>query len=51
MIPLGGDFSFINAYESFESTDRFIRYFNNRFGDEFQIMYSTPGRYLDAIIE
>lgn len=50
LLPLGGDFSMQDAYENYDSTGRFIKYFNKKFGEEFQLMYSTPSKYLDAII-
>ena len=50
MVPLGGDFTYQNAFENFDNTGRFIEYFNKKYGQEFQIEYSTPSKYLDAII-
>ena len=49
LIPMGGDFRYINAREFFVSMDRMIEYINARFTNV-TVLYSTPGYYIDALI-
>ena len=46
-MPVGADFSYSNAKMYFRNTDRIISYFNARVSN-IQLVYSTPGYYLDA---
>ncbi|CDW74355.1 glycosyl hydrolases family 38 protein [Stylonychia lemnae] len=47
MLPLGCDFAYSNAKLYFRNTDRLIKYFNAKV-QNIQLVYSTPGSYLDA---
>lgn len=35
LMVMGNDFTYMNAYENFDSTDRFIKYFNKLYGEEY----------------
>lgn len=48
MIPMGGDFRFMNAHLNFVSMDRMINYINTNYPNV-TVMYSTPGMYIDAL--
>lgn len=48
MIPMGGDFRFINAHLNFVSMDRMIDYINNNYPN-ITVLYSTPGMYIDSL--
>jgi hypothetical protein len=48
LIPMGGDFKFMNAHLNFVSLDRMIDYINSNY-DNITVMYSTPGMYLDYL--
>ena len=50
LIPMGCDFSYANAHLNFISMDHLIEYFNNH-TENITLLYSTPGMYLDALIE
>ena len=50
LIPMGCDFQFSNAHLNFVSLDRMIKYINERYPNV-TLMYSTPGNYLDKLIE
>jgi lysosomal alpha-mannosidase len=39
----------MNAFMNFENMDRMIAYFNTMHGDRFNMMYSTPSMYIDAM--
>ena len=45
---MGCDFAYANARMNFMSMDRLIDYFNAHV-DNYQLLYSTPGIYLDAV--
>ena len=36
---------------NFVSMDRMIKYINENFGDRVHLMYSTPGQYLNSLID
>jgi hypothetical protein len=48
LIPMGGDFRFMNAHLNFKSMDRMIDYINTNYPNV-TLMYSTPGMYVDAL--
>jgi len=48
-VSQGCDFTFGNANMNFMSLDRLINYFNNLNDTNAQLVWSTPGIYLDAI--
>ena len=48
LVPMGCDFTFMNARENFLSYDNLIDYFNKNY-DDVTLLYSTPGMFLDAI--
>ena len=50
MVPIGGDFNYGNAHQNYKSTDRLIRYMNQKFSNV-TLLYSTPGRYIDALYQ
>lgn len=50
LIPMGGDFFFKNAHKIFKNVDKLIETFNNRFTN-YQLVYSTPGKFMEAIKE
>lgn len=49
-IPMGGDFNFENAHNTFMSIDRLVQNFNKTYHG-IQVFYSTPGKYMKAVIE
>ena len=48
LVPMGGDFAFMNARQNFRSHDNLIEYFNSHY-DDVTLLYSTPGMYVDAL--
>lgn len=46
---MGGDFEYSDARWRFMSIDRLIEYFNAKY-DDMHMMYSTPSRYLEAMV-
>jgi lysosomal alpha-mannosidase len=48
LVPMGGDFSFMNSQMNFKSMDNLIEYFNSKVSNT-TLIYSTPSEYLDAI--
>ena len=48
MIPMGGDFQFINSHFNFVNIDRMINYINANYPNV-TLLYSTPGMYIDAL--
>lgn len=48
MVTMGCDFTYPNARMNFMSMDRLVDYFNSHYSD-YQVLYSTPGIYLDAV--
>jgi hypothetical protein len=49
MIPWGCDFTFANARLNFEDLDTIIKYINANNDQNVQLIYSTPGQYIDAL--
>lgn len=50
-IPMGCDFTYLNAHLNFRSMDNLIDYFNFQQAKNNIVMkYSTPGIYLDEVI-
>lgn len=45
LIPQGGDFQYTNAHMNFDSSDRLIESFNERFHNV-TLLYSTPSEYI-----
>jgi hypothetical protein len=45
----GDDFRYINAMQNFRSMDKIINYVNENYKDQFNLFYSTPSQYVDAI--
>eukprot|EP00347_Sterkiella_histriomuscorum_P016349 403353533 len=50
LVPTGCDFNYQNAHQNFRSIDKMIKYINDKFSNV-TLMYSTPGKFLDAIIQ
>ena len=50
LVTWGGDFFFKNGFKWYSNTDKLIKNFNLRYKDV-QLLYSTPGKWLDAIKE
>ena len=48
LIPMGGDFFYLQAHKIFKNTDRLIEYFNEEYKN-FKLIYSTPQQYLKAV--
>ena len=48
LIPIGGDFFFKAALKQYKNLDKLIERFNERYSDV-KLVYSTPGKFLDAI--
>jgi hypothetical protein len=47
-LTMGEDFYYANAKQNFNSLDKLIEYFNNKFSNV-TLMYSTPTIYLNAL--
>lgn len=47
---MGDDFNYMNAKYYFRSTDKLIKFFNNKYSNA-TLMYSTPSNYIDALKE
>jgi len=39
----------MNAFGSFTSIDKMIDYLNENYGDQYEVRYSTPSEYIDAL--
>ena len=50
LVPMGSDFTFADAHINFHYIDRLIEYFNKH-SSNITLLYSTPGIYLDALID
>ena len=48
LVPMGCDFTFMNARQNFLSQENLIKYFNARY-DDVTLLSSTPSMYLDAL--
>jgi lysosomal alpha-mannosidase len=46
---MGDDFRYMNAMQNFENMDAMISYMNENYGDKFNMFYSTPSIYVDAL--
>jgi len=44
----GDDFEFGNAFINYRNIDNVIKHFNEKY-DDFQLKYSTPSQYVDAV--
>ena len=49
LVPMGDDFRFKYEPKYFETSDRFIAFFNENNASNITLMYSTPSQYIDAI--
>ena len=49
--PYGDDFAYMNAFQDMTNIDRLIDYINENYSDEYEIRYSTPSEYIDAIAQ
>jgi hypothetical protein len=51
LVTMGDDFRFMDAHQYFLSSDRLIKYFNEKVGPSVNIklIYSTPSMYVDAL--
>jgi hypothetical protein len=45
----GDDFRYVNALDNFENMDKLFNYVNKNYGDKFNVFYSSPSQYVDAI--
>ena len=52
MLTMGGDFCYQNARKYFKNLDILMEYVNaNSTKNGFKMIYSTPTRYMDAVLE
>jgi lysosomal alpha-mannosidase len=49
LLQFGNDFAYINAFGDFTNIDRMIDYINKHYSDYYEIRYSTPSEYIDAV--
>ena len=49
LVPMGDDFRFKYEPKYFETSDRFIAFFNENNASNIILMYSTPSQYIGAI--
>lgn len=47
----GDDFAYMNGFGDFTNIDKMIAYINEKYADEFEVRYSTPSEYIDAIAQ
>jgi lysosomal alpha-mannosidase len=45
----GDDFRYMNAFQNYENMDAMISYINEHHGDKYNLFYSTPSMYVDAV--
>jgi len=45
----GDDFRYMNALQNYNSMDKLIKYVNENYADQFNLFYSTPSKYVDAL--
>lgn len=48
---MGGDFCYQNAHKYFKNLDILIEYVNANKTNGFNMVYSTPSRYMDAVLK
>lgn len=48
-LQFGDDFAYINAFGDFTNLDKMIEYINQKYADYYEIRYSTPSEYIDAL--
>ena len=48
LVPMGCDFTFMEAHTNFDQMDRFISYFNKKY-QNVTLLYSTPDTYIKAL--
>ena len=46
---MGGDFQYMNAFQNYQYMDNMIEYMNKNYGDDYEFIYSTPSKYVDAV--
>ena len=46
---MGGDFQYMNAFQNYQFLDNMIDYMNTNYGDDYEFIYSTPSKYVDAV--
>ena len=49
LMLMGGDFQYMNAFQNYQFMDNMIDYMNSHFGDDYEFIYSTPSKYVDAV--
>lgn len=47
--PWGDDFAFIDGFRDYTNLDKLISYINENYEGEYEVRYSTPSEYIDAI--
>ena len=48
-VLFGDDFRYMNAMQNYENMDAMIEWMNKNHGDKFNMFYSTPSQYIDAL--
>lgn len=48
-VPMGCDFTYLNAILNFKSMDALMDYFNSH-AENITLIYSTPGQYIDILV-
>jgi lysosomal alpha-mannosidase len=48
-VPFGGDFQYVNAYQNYKNIDAMMEYMSEHHSDKYNLIYSTPSKYVDAI--
>ena len=48
LVPMGGDFSYMEANKNFELMDNLIEYFNKKY-ENVKLLYSTPDTFVKAL--
>ena len=51
LVPFGGDFWWRNANQNYEQIDKLIKYSNEIYGYELNLVYSTPSCYYKAVMD
>jgi lysosomal alpha-mannosidase len=49
LMLFGDDFRYMNAFQNYENMDAMISYMNENYGDKYNLFYSTPSVYVDAV--
>ena len=48
-VLFGDDFRYMNAMQNYENMDAMISWMNEKYGDSYNLFYSTPSMYVDAL--